>query len=264
MLELRPVFLAILLAFATNAYAQQEPPYVQVLVPFDTLLVNGGGGELWSAELLVRNSADVAVNLFPETCFVFGRPFPCERRIAVPPGETHALDVLESDSLQNPGLLLYVPITHREYVDFTLTVRNLASDDRIGTSIPIVERSQLLPHARIVGVPLDSEHRPTLRVYDPFLPPNAVFRVRVIDEATNAVIFDREYSRFLPTDPPSPALVPATFDFSDALEAAMASGSQRVTVTVERIWPRQLGFWPMISITSNRDGRIAVFTPHPF
>jgi hypothetical protein len=101
-----------------------------------------------------------------------------------------------------------------------------------------------------------------LRVYDPFLGPQAVFRVRVIDEATNAVLSDREYMRVRPTDPPVPTLVPDTLDFSDSLSAPAVLSAAHVTVEVARV-PADSGpgFWPMISVTSNRTNHFAVFTP---
>ena len=258
---LRSIALALVLMVAASSYAQPDATHEMVLVPFDTLVVNGSGGEVWKAELRVRNSADVAVNLFPETCFTFGRPIPCDLRIDVAAGVTQPLDVRTYDSLRNPGLLLYVPNSHRQELSFSLTVRNVAADDTVGTSVPVVRASQLQPVARIVGVPIVSGHRVTLRVYDPFLFANPVFRVRVIDEATNALLADRKYSQLLPTDPPTPALVPETFDFSDALAVADQWGAERVTVIVDRVWPPNLGYWPMISVTSNADGRIAIFTP---
>ncbi|HEX3070075.1 MAG TPA: hypothetical protein VHX14_16020 [Thermoanaerobaculia bacterium] len=229
-------------------------------MPFDTSVSQGGFGARWSAELRVRNSTGVPINLFPETCSGLGRTFPCERRIDIPAGRTVMLSVLPDSSTH--GVLLYVPIDHRADIHFSLSVRDLTSGDTAGTAIPVVRASQYTTSATIIGVPISADQRRSLRVYDPFLPINAVFLVRVIDEATEGIVFERQYSMFLPTDPPSPILVPATFDFSDALAAPRVLAATRVTVTIERIFPGGLGFWPMISVTSNRDNHLAVFTPN--
>lgn len=261
MSNLRVAFLAFIFVLAVNSYAQQ-PTYEQVIVPFDTAVMQGARGARWSAELRVRNSGDVAVNLFPDTCWFIGRPFPCERRIDVQPGVTQVLDVLNFVSPESPGVLLYVPVSRAADLHFSLTVRDLNSQDEVGTTVPIVRASSLASRFSIVGVPVAAGQRGMLRVYDPFLPVNPVFRVRVIDEATNQVVFDREYSpfTFMPSDPPSPALVPATFDFSDALTSPEVLTANRVTVMVERIFPIGLSFWPMISVTSDRYNRFAIFT----
>jgi hypothetical protein len=261
MCHFRSVLIAVVAAATINGLAQAQTGYEQVLVPFDTSVSQGGYGARWSAELRVRNSAGVPINLFPETCSGLGRTFPCDLRIDVPAGRTVMLSVLKSESSTH-GVLLYVPIDHRADIHFGLTVRDLTSGDTSGTAIPVVRASQYTTRATIIGVPVSPDERRSLRVYEPFQPVNAVFLVRVIDEATESILFEREYSMLLPTDPPGPILVPATFDFSDALTAPRVLTATRVTVTIERIFPGGLGFWPMISVTSNRDNHLAVFTPN--
>lgn len=262
MRHFRKLLVALVATISINGYAQAQPAFEQVLVPFDTSVLQGAYGARWSAELRVRNSADVPINLFPEICSSLGREFPCDLRIDIPASRTLLLDVLTNASATAPGVLLYVPIDHSADLHFSLTVRDLTSGNTVGTAIPVVRASQFTTRATIIGVPVSADERRALRVYDPFLPVNAVFRVRVFDEATNGLLFERQYSLLLPSDPPSPALVPATFDFSDALAAPQVLTAARVTVTIERIFPGGLGFWPMISVTSNRDNHLAVFTPN--
>jgi hypothetical protein len=260
MRHFRTTIVAVVITIAAKSYAQAQPAFEQVLVPFDTSVSQGAYGARWSAELRVRNSAGVPINLFPETCSFIGREFPCDLRIDVPAGRTVILRVLTADS--SHGVLLYVPLDHRADIHFSLTVRDLTSGDAAGTAIPVVRASQFTTNATIIGVPVSPDERRSLRVYEPFQPVNAVFLVRVIDEATEGILFEREYSMLLPTDPPGPILVPATFDFTDALAAPRVLTASRVTVTIERIFPGGLGFWPMISVTSNRDNHLAVFTPN--
>jgi hypothetical protein len=257
----RTLLVSVILGVVWNISAQTQPPFEQVLVPFDTA-VFGGAGARWSAELRVRNSADVQINLFPDTCSFIGGEFPCDLKIPIQPGVTQVLDVLTFVSPAQPGVLLYVPIEHTSDVHFTLSVRDLNSKDSVGTTIPVVRRSQFTTRATLVGIPIAPAQRRTLRVYDPSLPPNPVFRVRVIDEATNRTLVDREYSRLLPPNEGGPILVPETFDFSDSLAAPELTSAERVTVTIERIFPRGLTFWPTLSVTSDRDNHFAIFTPN--
>lgn len=86
-----------------------------------------------------------------------------------------------------------------------------------------------------------------------------MFRIRVFDEADNRTLLDREYMGRQASDPPSPVLVPATFDFSDALAGPELSTARHVGVSIERVFPEALTFWPMVSTTSNIDHRIAIF-----
>lgn len=253
--------LALGIFAASEALAQNA--FEQILVPFDTAVIEGGRAARWSAELRVRNSADVPVNLFPDTCSFIGVQFPCELRIAVPPGATRVLDVIRSVSPANPGVLLYVPTTHGANIHFTLTVRDLNSDDSVGTTIPVIPRSRFVSRATIVGVPVGSGKRHTFRVYDPSLPPQSVFRIRVIDEATERTLADRQVSGFHPTSVEGgPPLLPDTFDFSAVFAEPEVLRSDRVTVTIERLFPAGLAFWPMISVTSDRNHHFAIFTPN--
>ena len=254
---MRVALLAFALTAAASSYAQQ-PAFEQVLVPFDTAILQGAHGARWSAELRVRNSAAQAVNLFPETCFSIGRAFPCDLKINIEPGTT-LLDVTPITSADQPGVLLYVPTSHTADIHFSVTVRDLASQDSVGTTIPVVRTSQMKSSYTIVGVPVGADQRRTLRVYDPFQPVEDVFRVRAIDEASNGTIMDRQFMRVFPTDPPSPPLIPVTLDFSDALSDLY---SERVTVLIDRVFPDGLAFWPMISVTGDRDSRVAIFAPN--
>ena len=257
-------YLYLILVFSslltTTLRSQAQPPYEQVLAPFDTIVADAG--VRWSAELRVRNSSEVQVNLFPDQCSWIGLVTPCETKIIVPPQTTKLVDVLNSSSLHSPGLLLYVPSTHVDDVTFSLTVRDSRSEDAVGTTIPVVRSRDFRSRFTIPGIPVSLAHRRTLRVYEPHWPVQSVFRVRVIDETTNVVLVEREYLRGLPTDPPSPLLVPATFDFSDSLSAVALGDAEHVSVVVERVFPEQLVFWPLVSVTSNLDNRVAVYAPN--
>jgi hypothetical protein len=83
------VFVAFLLALSSSAQTPQG--FQQVLIPFDTATFPGGAGAIWSTELRVRNDSAQPVNLFPETCFSFGAPVPCSRRIDIPANTTQIL-----------------------------------------------------------------------------------------------------------------------------------------------------------------------------
>lgn len=255
----RAVLLVLFLGIRPTAIAQQ---YERVLVPFDTTQIEGANGVLWSTELRVRNEGDEEVSLFPEQCWFIGTPFPCSTKILVPAHTTQILRVLRAIGGSTRGLMLYVPLSRVDDVQFSLRVRDARSADSIGTAIPIVRARDLRSRYTIVGVPVTNDHRRTLRVYDAHLPEQAAFRIRVYDEADNRLLSDREYLAWGKTDPPNPVLVTATYDFSDALSGSALSGARSVSVSIERIFPEELPFWPMISTTSHLDHRVAIFVAH--
>lgn len=242
--------------FPCNAAAQEG--YEPVLVPFDSGVLPGRAN--WRAELRVRNSTDSPINLFPEVCSFWGVPYPCDTKIVVQPGTT-LLDVLKYASTDLPGVMLYVPSAHTDDVHFTLHVGEAGASTRAGAVIPVVRTSDLRTAFTIVGVPMSAALRRTVRVYQQGYPEQSVFRVRVIDEVSNRVIVEREYSRGSASDIPG-LFVPATFDFSDCLADDRAQSSERVTVVIERIWPSNMKFWPIISVTSNTDNSVAIYTAH--
>src|SRR5687767_8778761 len=105
------LILSFSILVTTTLHSQPQPSHEQVLVPFDTVVV-ADAGVRWSAELRVRNSSDVEINLFPEKCSWIGLVTPCETKIVIPPQTTKLVDVLSSTSLHSPGILLYVPSAH--------------------------------------------------------------------------------------------------------------------------------------------------------
>jgi hypothetical protein len=260
---MRDGVIAVVCVFlATSSIAQAVPPYEQVLIPYDTSVTPGAYGARWGAEVRVRNAANVAVNLFPATCSWLGLQSPCDRKIEVPAATTSVLKVLTFPSSDPYGVLVYVPNEHTADIQFSLTVRDLAAADDVGTTVPIVRAAQFVTRSTIIGVPVSTGQRRTLRVYDPFLPTQAIFQVRVIDEENGVVLLDRQYMRGLPTDPAGPVLVPAMFDFADALSAPEVLAAQRVSVSIDRVFPPGLSFWPMITVTNNTDNHFAVFVPN--
>jgi hypothetical protein len=254
---------ALLLFLLTPVLLRGEPPVPEremVLVPFETAVVQGAGGAIWSSELRVRSSATTTVNLFPETCSWIGAEFPCHLRIDVAPGQTQLLD-LASSSPAPSAIFLYVPLEQRDDIHFTLTVRNASSADVVGTTIPVVPLSRFVSQATIVGIPVGVGLRHTLRVYDSAFPSGSRFLVTVVDDTTNQPLVARQYETRLPVDPPSPPLSAATYDFSDILFGLASSVPKHVSVMIERSVPSPgWKFWPMVSVT-DKNNRFAVFTP---
>lgn len=253
---MRPLILALLL-LPSLAVAQQIPEYEQILVPFDAMTLESGGAR-WHAELWVRNDGATSINLFPEVCYDIGQPFPCTRRIDVPAGKTVLVDVFEPPNAEFPGVLFYVPRGRSGDVTFNLRIRDLnRGADAIGTEIPVVREDDLKKGtATLINVPLSPNGRVDLRLYVP--DPAGGFTVRLFAEPTGALLGQRTYVMGFPTDPPYPLLAPITINASDIFRGWIAD---RVRVTVERTIGADRPFWPLLTITNQRNNQITVVSP---
>lgn len=258
------------LVLPTTAFpqpAEREPSshissFEQVLAPFDTGTFQGGS--VWSAELWVRNDTSEAVNLFPETCFSIGRPFPCERRITIAAATTTRLDVFERDSLSSPGVLLYIPTAQLSNIHLNLRVRNSSDTESAGTEIPLVrERGFFTSTTNLLNVPLDPNFRLTLRVYTPdWVFGRFVVRVHRANPGSSGedLLTEREFSVSFPTDPPNPPLVPAMLDFSTVFNELAGERGAIVRVSIEPRVGAGARYWPLLTVTSHTSRAITIVT----
>ena len=223
-----------------------EPPFVRILAPFDTVTAPGAGGALWSAELRARNGGDMPVSLIPDMT------------VTVPP---HTTQVVDFGAPPFSGIILTVPVERQNDVQFSLSIRDLHASDSDGTNVPLISIEKLRGSYVMTGVPISSAERRTLRVYDVQTPPQSLFHVQVFDDTDNRTLVDRTYTQSFPATS-SPVIVPATLDFSDALNGPEVLSAAHVTVSIERTVPKEEPFWPMISTTGNADHRVKIFVPN--
>ena len=250
---MRSLILAFLLA---SPLAAQQSQYEQILVPFDTMNLETGHG-MWRAELWVRNDGTAPVNVWAEECFSFGQPTPCDRRVDVPAGRTMQLDLFGPVSADSPGVVLYVRRERSADVTFNLRVRDLNRGlDDIGTELPVVREAEMKTgKATLINVPLQPNGRVNLRIYVPDA--GGSFVVRMFAEPSGDLLAERTYVRGQPTDPPFPARIPVMLDASGVLRGWIVD---RVRIVVERT-NSNLPFYPLLTITNNRNNQITTVTP---
>lgn len=246
---MRPILLALLL-LPSLAFAQQQ--YDPILVPFDSVTVQTAGAR-WHADLWVRNGTDHEVNLFSEKCHFIGLESPCATKILVPARRTVRLDLIE----QFAGVFLYVPSHLRNDIHFSLRIRDLnRGSDQIGTEIPVVSlRSEMKKgKATIINVPLLPYGKVDLRIYTDH--PSALFAVRIFAEPSGQLLTERVYLQTGPADRVLPPLVPVMVDASSIFRPWVAD---QVRVEVESASGAL--FWPLLTITNQRNNQITVVSP---
>jgi hypothetical protein len=246
----------VLLSFLAASAAAQSGTFEQILVPFDTMTQETASGH-WRAELWVRNSGTMPVNIWAAECVQFDQPVACSRRLDVPAGRTMLADGFEPDG-SSPGVLLYVNRERSGDVIFNLRVRDLSrGTDDIGTEIPVVRESDLRHgSAEMINVPLLLYGRTHLRLYTPDA--NAAFTVRVYAEPDGALLAERQFAASLPGGGIEPPELPMVIDASSVFRGWVAD---RVRVTVERVQPGGAPFWPLLTITNARNNHITTITP---
>jgi hypothetical protein len=250
---MRSLTLALLLAIPLAA---QESKYEQILVPFDTMVLETAAAT-WRSDLWVRNDGSASINLLPEECFAFGLPVPCNARLDVAAGRTQRLDAFPLENAEFPGVLLYVPRGRSRDVTFNLRIRdqNRGLDD-IGTDIPVVREGEMRTgKTSLINIPIQPNGRIDLRIYSA-VPVTAEYVVRMYAEPTGDLLSERTYSRVMPTDPPSPARVPVTVNASSIFRGWVID-RVRVEVEPKSAWP----YYPLLTITNNRNNQLTVVTP---
>ncbi|HET7704560.1 MAG TPA: hypothetical protein VFM36_00595 [Thermoanaerobaculia bacterium] len=246
---MRPLILALLL-LPSLAFAQQQ--YDPMLVPFDSATVETPGAR-WHADLWVRNGTDHDVNLFPERCHSIVGEIPCTTKIIVPARRTIRLDVIE----QFAGIYLYVPSHLKNDIHFSLRIRDLnRGADQIGTEIPVVSlRSQMKKgKVTIINVPLLPNGKVDLRIYTDL--PVGLYAVRLFAEPSGQLLSERVYHQSGSTDPVIPPLVPLMVDASSIFRGWVAD---QVRVEIESATSDL--FWPLLTITNQRNNQITVVSP---
>ena len=248
---MRSLLLALLL-LPSFAFAQQ-PQYEQILVPFDSVTLQTGGAR-WHADFWVRNDTAQQVNLFPERCSFIGLDAPCTMKILVPPLQTVRLDLQEQFS----GVFVYVRSDLKDDVHFNLRIRDAERGaDQIGTEIPVVRQSEMkTAKATIINVPLLPNGKVDLRIYTDAPGAQASFRVRLLAEPSGHLLAERVYQFLGPTDPPTPPVVPAVVDASSIFRSWIAD-----LVRVEIQSAVETRFWPLLTITTQRNNQITVVSP---
>ncbi|HET8799150.1 MAG TPA: hypothetical protein VFO89_15785, partial [Thermoanaerobaculia bacterium] len=263
----------LLLTFCITAIATAQTPPAgdleRVLVPVHTVPTPGPGGALWQTELwIVTDASEAFVGPFrnrecpPATC---GPPPPPPP----PPNEAFQPPVFRARPGEASGILLYVRRPLSKEVTFALriadTSRRALSE---GTTIPVVRERDFIRDrpAHLLNIPAAASSRVRLRVYDPFLIPNAAVVVRLY-RANGPDLLLHEETLILRQPEPHPELLwplplqPAIGEINIRTDIAGVTDGDVLRIEVSPI-TEDLAFWALATITNNVTNEVTISIPN--
>jgi hypothetical protein len=268
-------------------HAQQptQPPYERVLVPivFRTPIA-GAFASQWKTELVVRNESDVPLVISPT-------PF-AGSITTFAPFKPHSTFVYTFDPLNNPngGKFLYIGSPGSGKVTFNFRAQDISRQASTwGTQVPVVSEKEVATGTmQLLNIPINTDFRNTLRVYDFDSATSTPTQVRVqifdmcgfgpIDNSDSAPCSDTpliDTTLLLPTggedsfvNPDHPGMgmigdLLSTFPqlAGVAPRPGEPTGIPRVRVVIDPV-TAGLRFWGFVSVTNNATQHVTLVTPN--
>jgi hypothetical protein len=249
---------------AATVFSGAADAWHRVLLPLTATDIPGANGSLWKTDIgvLIRSDTEIeirpgACEFVPVTCFPpripLRRPFDAREAALVPDRST-------------PGTFLYVRAADAAKIHFSTRAYDAArSNETSGAEIPAVRDHEFRTSTiSLLNLPVASDYRQTLRVYDADARAGAAVIVRLFAGDETAPHFEHVF----PLAAPSPAhrtttaLLPVHPGYLqlDLGEAIALSRGEAVRVDVAPVTPG-LRFWAFVSITNNRTHHVTTVTP---
>jgi hypothetical protein len=223
----------------------------EIIIPIAYQPIDASFGTRWVSEISVFNDSDDTVPIDPEVCSFIGRPYDCSQTVRrLSPHSSMRIEPW-SASADYPAMILRPPADHAARLHFNVRLRETSRDpDGPGTEIPIVrDRDFQQKQVWLPSIPTDARFRSTLRVFTRWFS----VTVRVKDNVTSELLWQREIGRNIPTDS-DPF---GTVTLSDLLTSALVRAHETVRIEVESLSP----VWAMVTLTDNATQRVQIFTP---
>jgi len=246
----------ILVIVASSAQAAESKLLLPILAPTP---VPGGFGSLWTTQVTVVNvgTQSIRVSGLLQRC-----PFECIYP-DLPPNTTTDFSPYTSRGI--PGRFLWVDADRRADIKIELRVRDLSRQlSTWGTEIPVIDEAKASRQTvQLLGVPVDTEFRSLLRVYDFDPAPGHFVVVRVFvprvfkPDSPNPDELLKEISLPLSV-PESPNEYPGYAQLNIDGLADLSSGNLRIEVAPTTTGLR---FWAFVSVTNNDTQHVTLVTP---
>ncbi|HVR44033.1 MAG TPA: hypothetical protein VMS56_11395 [Thermoanaerobaculia bacterium] len=233
--------------------------WVRVLVPLRIQVpVTGLYGTEWTTELTAYNESSVLI--------VHGSPFVCNLGIPCPIPSRQEADSLWSPYSSgiagpNHGVLFYVERRVADSVWFALTLRERFSGET--ASIPVVREDDFFAgKTALPDVPISTNHRVHLRIYDPFNEMDSLASITIEDSVTREVLSRK--TMMLDKAPQSGPVSefhrhPGFAEIGDL--AGLLPEEYRGSVLVRITMNDERPFWTFISLTDNATQDVTIITP---
>ncbi len=229
-----------------------EDGFDRVLLPLFIPPVEGAFGSRFVTELRLGNSnAAIEATLFGlrPLCNVSACifPDPLDQPYVIPPSEVHTSRQFELTG--NPGAFLYIPKSAPRLHANLRVYDETRSALNFGTEIPVVyDREFSSEPIKLLGVPLDSRFRNTLRIY-------------ATAETTVTVFFD-DIAQLVTLRPGENVLDPA---YAQMSINGSTGGTVDVTIAGQEIQVLPIEppvrFWAFVSVTNNETQLISTISP---
>jgi len=232
------------------------PPGEKMLIPVAVENAPGAFGALWNSDFWIQNESDGPVDVIQNLCYLQADPRGCSIPPKVP---VHRSPLVPGSSSSVPARLLFVPNARGKDVLFSLRVRDLTRGMLSGgTELPIVrEKDFRTSPIRLINVPMESNFRATLRIYDVDVHETVEFRVTVLPFSDGVVpaVVDQRIVRIVRSHFDDSPFVPGYVQIDDLMPLGA-----RVSILIEPLTPR-LRFWTFVSVTNNTTQEITTILP---
>ena len=257
----RPAVLMLALLFVPSLLMATHPVFAppqgeKMLIPVAVEKAPGAFGAVWSSDFWFRNESDLPVDVIQNLCYLQADPRGCSI-----PGKSnvHRSSLLIGSPTNVPARLLFVPSERAGDILFSLRVRDLTRGMFSGgTELPIVrERDFRAKPVELINVPMESNFRATLRIYDVDVHDTAEFRVTMIPFSDGPVpaIVDQRTVRIVRAHFDDSSFVPGYAQIDDLKPLGAA-----VSILIEPLTPG-LRFWTFVSVTNNTTQEITTILP---
>jgi hypothetical protein len=244
-------------AFATATVTSVEPaaePLERILIPLTGGDAPGQGGSLWRVETTALIASDTQLDLGPVACgdmpICLPITYPLRRPFSPANGFTNG-DLPY-------GEFVFVRAADQGKVHINSRVYDVSRQtETAGAEIPIVHERQFTAGTMsIVGIPVATQYRHTLRVYDLEGRNNAEVTVRLFanDETTPRVSVVRALSA-----PESEHGVYPAYLQLDPGQLTSLAGLTSLRVDIEPVSP-DLRLWSFVSVTNNDTHHVTTFS----
>jgi hypothetical protein len=245
-----------------------EAEYEQVLLPvYLDGIVDGAGGSRWAVDFWMRNGGPNPVRFAPFPCPP-GQACPAVVPLTAPlvPGHTYrGLPPNFGEGSTNPSRLFYLSRDGVGRVAMSLRFADLSQGTlNGGTDLPVIREREVLTHpAQLFNVPLNSNFRVLLRVYDVAQTASS-FRVSVYPQAvglTPPALHTFDVTATTPQlGPLRTEAAYGQFDVSSLLALDHVQWPETVRLEVTPLTPGSR-FWAFASVTNNTTNLVTLVTP---